>query len=161
MNKQKGKGALANTYPASFMRGFTIIELLVVVAIIAVLAAIVLVNVTGYINQGKNAAIKANLATVLTNGAVFYDDNSTYDGFCGSANFTGPQAAIAATAEAAICFVNDADTAWCSCASLKTTGDEGAAATFCVDSTGYKKVSEVSADCTARCTTPATGGCID
>src|SRR3989344_4706659 len=98
MNKQKGKGALANTYPASFMRGFTIIELLVVVAIIAVLAAIVLVNVTGYINQGKNAAIKANLATVMTNGAVFYDGvgNGTYTGFCDSANFTGPEAAIEA-----------------------------------------------------------------
>ena len=56
-------------------KGFTIIELLVVVAIIAVLAAIVLVNVTGYINQGKNAAIKGNLATVLTNAAVFYYQN--------------------------------------------------------------------------------------
>ena len=60
-------------------KGFTIIELLVVVAIIAVLAAIVLVNVTAYINQGKNAAIKGNLATVLTNGAVFYDTNGNYN----------------------------------------------------------------------------------
>ena len=34
-------------------KGFTIIELLVVIAIIAVLAAIVLVNVTKYINKGK------------------------------------------------------------------------------------------------------------
>ena len=44
-------------------KGFTIIELLVVIAIIAVLAAIVLVNVTQYINKGKDAAIKGNLTS--------------------------------------------------------------------------------------------------
>ena len=36
-------------------KGFTIIELIVVIAIIAVLAAIVMVNVTKYIAQGKDA----------------------------------------------------------------------------------------------------------
>src|SRR5438132_2045060 len=70
-------------------KGFTIIELLVVIAIIAVLAAIVLVNVTQYIAKGKDAAAQGNLATMLTNGAVFYDDttagNSTYVGFIGTA----------------------------------------------------------------------------
>ena len=37
-------------------KGFTIIELLVVVAIIAVLTGIVLVNVTSYITKGRDAA---------------------------------------------------------------------------------------------------------
>ena len=37
-------------------KGFTIIELIVVIAIIAILAAIVMVNVTQYINKGKDAA---------------------------------------------------------------------------------------------------------
>ena len=66
-------------------KGFTIIELLVVIAIIAVLAAIVLVNVTAYINRGRNAAIKGNLSTVLINGAQYYDANGSYSGFCGTA----------------------------------------------------------------------------
>ena len=44
-------------------KGFTIIELIVVIAIIAVLATIVLVNVTQYINRGKDAAIKGNLSS--------------------------------------------------------------------------------------------------
>ena len=42
-------------------KGFTIIELLVVIAIIAVLASIVLVNVSNYISKGKDAAAKGNL----------------------------------------------------------------------------------------------------
>ena len=53
-------------------KGFTIIELIVVIAIIAVLAAIVLVNVTSYTNKGKDAAAKGNLASMLTNGLLWY-----------------------------------------------------------------------------------------
>jgi prepilin-type N-terminal cleavage/methylation domain-containing protein len=54
-------------------KGFTIIELIVVIAIIAVLAAIVLVNVTSYINKSRVAAIQGNMATLLTNGAAYVD----------------------------------------------------------------------------------------
>ena len=42
-------------------KGFTIIELIVVIAIIAVLAGIVLVNVTQYINKSKDASIEADM----------------------------------------------------------------------------------------------------
>ncbi len=140
-------------------KGFTIIELLVVVAIIAVLAAIVLVNVTQYINQGKNAAIKGNLASVLTNGAVFYDANASYSGFCSSAYVTNPEAAITAAGGSATCTAKADNTAWCACATLKVTTAEPANSTFCVDSTGYKKVTQNAGLCATRC--PAAGSCID
>jgi len=131
-------------------KGFTIIELLVVVAIIAVLAAIVLVNVTGYINQGKNAAIKGNLATVLTNAAVFYDQNGGYNNFCTNAYFTGPQTAISNAGGTAICKVKTDNTAWCACSTLKdVTGATGQ--TFCVDSTGTKK--QTATACATECDT--------
>jgi prepilin-type N-terminal cleavage/methylation domain-containing protein len=58
------------------LTGFTIIELIVVIAIIAVLASIVLVNVTSYINKGKDAAAEGNLASLITNGAVWYDNSA-------------------------------------------------------------------------------------
>jgi len=48
-------------------KGFTIIELIVVISIIAVLASIVLVNTIQYINKSRDAAIKADLNTVMTN----------------------------------------------------------------------------------------------
>jgi len=131
-------------------KGFTIIELLVVVAIIAVLAAIVLVNVTGYINQGKNAAIKGNLATVLTNAAVFYDATGNYTNFCTNAYFTGPSAAITSAGGTAICKVKADSTTWCGCSTLKdVTGATGQ--TFCVDSTGAKKQTAVV--CATECDT--------
>lgn len=61
-------------------KGFTIIELLIVIAILGVLAAIVLINVTGYINKGKDAAAKGDLGTLLTNAITFYNGNSSFDG---------------------------------------------------------------------------------
>ena len=146
-------------------KGFTIIELLVVVAIIAVLAAIVLVNVTGYINQGKNAAIKGNLATALTNGAVYYDANGNYYvdanvNLCTNAYITGPQAAIAAAYGANVVQnCNATATTWCACSNLKTTSADIAGSTFCVDSTGYKKVTQNPDACATRC--PAAGACVD
>ncbi len=138
-------------------KGFTIIELLVVVAIIAVLAAIVLVNVTGYINQGKNSAIKGNEATVLTNGAVYFDQNGNYTAFCADPKLTGPEAAILAAGgtPAHTCTA----TTWCGCSTLKTTTAEPAGSTFCVDYTGYKKVTQNANGCTDRC--PASGVCVD
>ena len=150
-------------------RGFTIIELLVVVAIIAVLAAIVLVNVTGYINQGKNAAIKGNLATILTNGAVYYDANGNYAAFCAAATVTGPIAAINAAGGAGICNPSvaanpiGANNAWCACSDMKTTSAEPAGSTFCTDYTGYKKVTQNAGACATRCAAAGAGSgtCID
>src|SRR3989344_7338737 len=84
---------LRNNHKKESGAGFTIIELLVVVAIIAVLTGIVLVNVTSYINKGKDAAVQGNLSTVLTNAAVFYDTNGSYTGNCGSPNVAAALAA--------------------------------------------------------------------
>jgi len=48
----------------SRQKGFTLIELLVVIAIIAVLAAIIVPNVGGYISSGQTAADDAEMALV-------------------------------------------------------------------------------------------------
>src|SRR3989344_5575752 len=126
-------------------KGFTIIELIVVIAIIAVLAAIVLVNVTQYIAKGRDAAIKGNLSSLATNAAVYYDDtalgNGDFVGFsadttlgCGAG---GPiSAAIVATGSALVCAeTTTTGVDWCGCAQLRTDQTDY----FCVDSAGSKK----------------------
>jgi general secretion pathway protein G len=59
-------------------RGFTLIELLVVIAILAVLAAIVIFNVTGVVQRGNTAACQTDLQTVQTASDAYYSDNGSY-----------------------------------------------------------------------------------
>jgi prepilin-type N-terminal cleavage/methylation domain-containing protein len=142
-------------------KGFTIIELIVVVAIIAVLAAIVTSSVMGYIKNGKNTAIKVNLSGMISKGVVYFDSDPTYQGtyqeFCNSSSIISAQSAITkaggtnntCTCDVASCGVNS--TKWCACA--HEISNSGMALTFCVDSTGFKK--EVNApsfiNCSMRC----------
>ena len=161
--------------------GFTIIELLVVVAIIAVLAAIVLVNVTQYIGRGRDAAAQGNLATMITNGAVFFDNSSTFTNFIsnstltatgtiaagtlancalgGAAGFINPCQALVTTSAAngyAITYACSNGTTGNNCGSTGVTNwcagiTLKSTITYCVDSNGSKKT-------TSTCT-PATGVC--
>jgi type IV pilus assembly protein PilA len=128
-------------------KGFTIIELIVVVAIIAVLAAIVLVNVTSYINKGKDASIQGNLSSVITNAAVVADTATDLSTVCANDTI---EAALAA-ADAAydgnttinqVTDCNDDTAAWAACGQLKVSD-----AYFCVDYTGAKKVITGRATC--------------
>ncbi|MFA6190147.1 MAG: prepilin-type N-terminal cleavage/methylation domain-containing protein [Candidatus Staskawiczbacteria bacterium] len=59
-------------------KGFTIIELIVVIAIIAVLAGIVLVNVIQYINKSKDTKVKAELSQIAKGAIVNYEKNGSY-----------------------------------------------------------------------------------
>ena len=65
-------------------KGFTIIELIVVIAIIAVLASIVLANVTKYTGKGRDAAIKEQISQIRSAAADFFISNGTYAGMCSS-----------------------------------------------------------------------------
>ena len=65
-------------------KGFTIIELIVVIAIIAVLSSIVLANVTKYTGKGRDAAIKGQISEIRTAATDFFISNGTYTGMCSS-----------------------------------------------------------------------------
>ena len=47
-------------------KGFTLVELLVVIGIMAILAAVVLLNVTGVIGEGSSEASATELVTIQT-----------------------------------------------------------------------------------------------
>jgi prepilin-type N-terminal cleavage/methylation domain-containing protein len=60
----------------SGQQGFTLIELLVVIAVLAVLAGIVIFNVTGVSNRGALSACQTDTKSVQTASDAYYADNS-------------------------------------------------------------------------------------
>lgn len=61
-------------------RGFTLIELMIVVAIVAILGAISLPAYTDYVIRGKIPDATSNLATKRVQLEQFFQDNRTYAG---------------------------------------------------------------------------------
>jgi len=126
-------------------KGFTLIEIIVVIAIIAVLSSVILFSVTQYINKSKDSNIAGNLAVLVPAGEVYYNGNnkSSYAGFCSSnviinaisqmpvklQDFCGNKAGLC-------CFENPAnDQSWVACAQEFANKKYA----FCVDSRGIKK----------------------
>lgn len=62
--------------------GFTMIELMVTVAIVAILASIALPNYTAYITRSKIAEATSSLLAMRTKMELFFQDNRTYVGAC-------------------------------------------------------------------------------
>ncbi len=133
-------------------RGFTLIELLVVIAIIGILSAVVLASLNTARNKGTDAAIKANLKTVATQSALYYDANGQYIGTTGSScsaatsmfsdttignAIEAATSAITGSAEGTNyrCTASSGGTgAWAISSRLTTSGQF-----WCVDSTGVGK----------------------
>lgn len=58
--------------------GFTIVELLIVIVVIGILAAITIVAYNGVQNKANDAAIKSDLAAASKKLAIFYVDKDRY-----------------------------------------------------------------------------------
>ena len=75
---------------ARFARGFTLIELMIVVAIIGILAAIAIPNFTRFQAKSKQSEAKTNLKAYYVAEKSYYAENNTFA--CGLACNFAPEA---------------------------------------------------------------------
>lgn len=149
-------------------KGFTIIELIVVIAIISVLAAITLANLTAVRQKGKDAAIKNQMEQFYVPATDYYQLQGGYGGIFTRQDQQNPEAAkfaqivqniynkLPAFLDCKTCDNKANGTGWAACAVLNYPIDQSRA--WCVDSSGLK--TEI---CANQCTNSglASGACPD
>jgi prepilin-type N-terminal cleavage/methylation domain-containing protein len=69
-------------------KGFTLVELMIVIAIIGLLAAIALPKFSDVTSQAKAANVQGNLANVRTAIGIFYAKTETYPNFKGTSVYS-------------------------------------------------------------------------
>lgn len=141
----------------NFRKGFTLLELLVVVAIIGLLTSIVVISLTNARNKGIDAGVQSNLRNAISQAEIFYGINTaapnSYTSVCtngtvggapgiGAHVFAAAKAArlsnyatnpaLGGTLTTATC--NYGTNAWAAEAPLSTSGKM-----WCVDSAGKSK----------------------
>jgi len=116
-----------------FSAGFTIIELLTVVAIIAVLVSIVAVNVNNYKNKARDSGIKSTMGQVSLAASAYYEGHGGYGAFCNDNvtqalynSINSPNKRCKASADR-----------WVVCARLNIPSNGTRA--WCIDNTGARK----------------------
>ena len=132
-----GKRYLNNRLKRSLsLTGFTLVEILVVVAIIVILASVILYSVIQYVKKGQDATIKGNLAVLVPAGEVWYDKKGgSYAGFCGSDTVINALSRVPSAEGDKGCNETSEGTAWAICA--KEFVDDTKA--YCVDNKGNQK----------------------
>lgn len=68
-------------------RGFSLVELMVVVAIIGILAAIAIPSVNKYMAKARQSEAKTNLSSLYTAEKAFFSEYSTYDNRFGAVGY--------------------------------------------------------------------------
>ena len=79
-----------------YKNGFTLIELMIVVAIIGILAVIAVPNYTDYVQRGKAAEATSNLANLKNRMEQYFQDNKTY---ANTGGLIAPCSPVASSAE--------------------------------------------------------------
>jgi prepilin-type N-terminal cleavage/methylation domain-containing protein len=136
-------------------KGFTLIELVITIAIIGILSTVVLFSIVQYVNKSKDANIVGNLAILVSSGEVYYNSNQDYDGFCASSVVDNSFAEMPKVGSSTYaCIEGSLNDSWAAYAQMFSNNDYA----YCVDSRGVKRrinwtsvssINQNSAECPA------------
>src|SRR3954466_12903159 len=70
------------------LKGFTLIELMIVVAIIGILAAIAIPNFIKFQARSKQSEVKSNMKAVFTAQKAYYQEKDTFSSFATQIGFS-------------------------------------------------------------------------
>lgn len=123
-------------------KGFTLIEILIVIAIIAILAVIILINVNSARNKARDASMKDAMGTPLINLSIEYYINNPGSGY---ANFCGDSATVELRGKIKSPRPTDPEchsdaNRWVICAQLYSSSVKA----WCTDNTGVKEEINIS-----------------
>jgi len=134
-------------------KGFTLIELLVVIAIIGVLAAIVMVSMSGATDKAKDARIKGDISQLRSIAGMIYDDDSSYADLCTAGAINTSGSGYDTQTGAINTDITDQDGSVYNClAGASTYCVEAVLASgdyFCIDNTGLATTTAAENNCTS------------
>jgi prepilin-type N-terminal cleavage/methylation domain-containing protein len=122
-------------------KGFTLIELLVVIAIIGILTTIALISFQSARQKARDASAKGSITSIRPASFLYFDDNNSFTGVCGSEEVAGLLTSAGLQLDAdPVCDDTVSPDSFTVFATLNSTDSNDDPLTYCVDADGFAGV---------------------